>query len=258
MRFSFVSSLFTSSELDAPPAHDAPPTRDAFSDGIPVLGRGKHRSAKKGACFMEYASFLAGERFSDRPPCTHPSLAAIARLVNDWTDDTDRAELAPLVPSVIGLTRSDPGVELALAVRAASAALPVASEERQRLLALGLVRALERLDEMAPERSAALRPAARRALDSAPLAERWARQHLDVVRPPRARNDAPMCDAVVAIAVAGLGQACIEDAGPRMRALLVEAIAEFAAVAAPAGASTEPTAAAGWSDPRSAHVGVPA
>ena len=227
MRFSFVSDLFTSSELDVAPA------RDAFSDGIPVLGRGKHRSAKKGACFMEYASFLAGERFSDRPSCTHPSLAALARLVNDWTDDADRTALAPLVPSVIGLVRSDAGVELALAVRAASAALPVASEERQRLLALGLVRALERLDEMAPERSAALRPAARRALDSAPLAERWARRHLDVVRPPRTRNDAPMCDAIVAIAVAGLGQACIDDAGPRMRALLVDAIAEFAAIAGP-------------------------
>ena len=32
----------------------------AAPDGVPVLSRGKHRSPRRGACFMEFASFLAG------------------------------------------------------------------------------------------------------------------------------------------------------------------------------------------------------
>ena len=43
-------------------------------DLLPVLSRGKHRTPRKGACFMELASFLAGERWSD-----HPELHAPAR-----------------------------------------------------------------------------------------------------------------------------------------------------------------------------------
>ena len=48
-------------------------------DGMPVLSRGKHRSPRRGACFMELASVLAGERWSDHPACTHPLLAQLAR-----------------------------------------------------------------------------------------------------------------------------------------------------------------------------------
>jgi hypothetical protein len=49
-------------------------------DMLPVLSRGKHRNPRKGACFMELASYLAGERWSDHPACTHPLLASVARL----------------------------------------------------------------------------------------------------------------------------------------------------------------------------------
>src|SRR5690606_37591664 len=77
-------------------------------DMLPMLGRGKHRNPKKGACFMELASYLAGERWSDHPRCTHPLLAMLARAVNDLTVDPERPRLAPLIPSVIGLTSDDP------------------------------------------------------------------------------------------------------------------------------------------------------
>ena len=53
---------------------------------------------------MELASYLAGERWSAHPACTHPLLAALARDVNDHTPDTGLARLAVLAPSVIGLT----------------------------------------------------------------------------------------------------------------------------------------------------------
>jgi hypothetical protein len=74
---------------------------------LPILSRGKHRNPRKGACFMEFASLLAGERWSDHPTCTHPLLAAVARLVNDYTSDARRSRLVELIPSVIGLTGDD-------------------------------------------------------------------------------------------------------------------------------------------------------
>src|SRR6476620_5642940 len=96
---------------------------------VPELSRGKHRQPRQGACFMELASFLAGERWSDHPGCTHPLLAALARLVNDSTSDAGRGRLVELVPSVIGLTSDDPHVDVEIALRSATTALPVAAAE---------------------------------------------------------------------------------------------------------------------------------
>jgi hypothetical protein len=75
---------------------------------IPQLSPGKHRSPRNGACFMELASYLAGERWSDHPACTHPLVATLGRLVNGYTSDAGRGRLVGLVPSVIGLVSDDP------------------------------------------------------------------------------------------------------------------------------------------------------
>ena len=83
---------------------------------LPILSRGKHRSPRKGACFMEFASLLAGERWSDHPACTHPLLATLARHVNDHTSDAGRQRLADLVPSVIGLTGEDLHIDARIAL----------------------------------------------------------------------------------------------------------------------------------------------
>src|SRR5438045_9530973 len=90
---------------------------------LPLLSRGKHRNPRKGACFMELASVLAGERWSDHPACTHPLLAALARHVNDHTSDAGRERLAGLIPSVIGLTSDDPRVDARIALRCPITAL---------------------------------------------------------------------------------------------------------------------------------------
>lgn len=71
-------------------------------DGLPLLTRGRHVDPAAGSCLMEYVSVLAGERFSDRPRCTHPLLAWAARRVNDTVGDTVRPELAVLAPDLIG------------------------------------------------------------------------------------------------------------------------------------------------------------
>lgn len=83
---------------------------------LPVLSRGAHKDPTDGACLMEYVSLLAGEPFSDRPGCTHPLLAQIARLVNDTSPDGTRHALGPLAPGLIGTASTDPRVAPALVV----------------------------------------------------------------------------------------------------------------------------------------------
>src|SRR5215468_2698840 len=110
----------------------------AVPDGVPVLSRGRHRSARRGACFMEFASFLAGERWSDHPSCTHPLLAQLARRVNDLIGDTGRQQLVPLVPSVVG-RHGDERTWITLPVVVASGPILDVPERTQRVLAAGLL-----------------------------------------------------------------------------------------------------------------------
>lgn len=219
---------------------------------MPVLSRGRHRNARRGACFMEFASYLAGEKWSDHPSCTHPALATIARLVNDWTSDVGRSRLAPLIPSVVGLAspadewkydehlgdaawrdelhNDTDRLDIHLAVLLASAALPIASEVRQRSLAAGLLRAgrlVKGLDGTGPDRfgdAARIRAA----FDLAPHAEQWARAWdegwLANAASRHPSSVTTVSDAISAIAVAGIGEACIPDADERLFAVLAAAI----------------------------------
>ncbi|MFD1505114.1 hypothetical protein FE374_10130 [Georgenia yuyongxinii] len=143
---------------------------------LPVLGRGKHRSPKRGACFMEMASVLAGERWSDHPACTHPLLAHLARLVNDFTSDAGRQRLTPLIPSVIGLQSADRRWDHEIALLVATRALPFASALRRPTVAVGIL-ACERLLAQAEGRTPdALRPSSERALAHDPAAAGWAQE----------------------------------------------------------------------------------
>src|SRR5262245_50965382 len=105
-------------------------------DLVPMLTPGKHRNPRKGACFVELASFLAGERWSDHPACTHALLAAVARLVNDNTSDAGRQRLAGLIPSVIGLTSHDLHVDARVALELATTALQVVAAEQRCAMAV--------------------------------------------------------------------------------------------------------------------------
>ncbi len=199
---------------------------------VPILSRGKHRNPRKGACFMEMASFLAGERWSDHPRCTHPLLASVARLTNDLTSDAERWRLAELIPSVIGLTTDDPRADARIALRCATTALPIASAERQNVMAVALLaceRTLAKLEGRPPEELSA---ASREALRSAPLAARWARQFgagLDVDVREFRRFGAPN---TVRVALPGIAEACVLDADRHLRDLLVGAIADTVALCA--------------------------
>lgn len=193
---------------------------------IPILSAGRHRTPRQGACFMEFVSYLAGERWSDHPPCTHPLLAALARDINDLTSDASRDALMPLVHRVIGLNNDDPHVPAVIAMRAAAAALPVASAERQQALAAGALGLAATTDDPA------LAGLAADALASAPAAERWARDYLRGTHHSRRTDRAVF--AIVHTAVIGIALACVDDADARLHALLEAAIADMEAVVRPA------------------------
>ncbi|HEX6683612.1 MAG TPA: hypothetical protein VF062_12495 [Candidatus Limnocylindrales bacterium] len=196
---------------------------------MPLLSRGKHRSPRSGACFMEMASLLAGQRWSDHPACTHPLLAALARYVNDYTSDAGRQRLAPLIPSVIGLTSDDLRVDARIALRCATTALPVVSADRQRALAVAILatdRVLADLDGRSP---GTLEERSSQALAKVPHAEKWAEQftaRLPMTPKAFRRRSAP---SIVGCAVVGIAQACTPDPNSLLRDLLAAAIDDFRA-----------------------------
>jgi hypothetical protein len=191
-----------------------------------MLGRGKHRTPRKGACFMELASYLAGERWSDHPRCTHPLLAALARSVNDATSDDARPRLAPLIPSVIGLTSDDPHWDVEIALRAAGAAIEVASEPRQNVLAVGLLTCERVLDELDARPPGTVRAQTRLALDAVPHAERWARAFMRQTRANARRFRTDAGPAIIALSVEGIAEACVAEPDELLYALLEGAIEE--------------------------------
>jgi hypothetical protein len=216
-------------------------------DLVPVLSRGKHRNPRKGACFMEFASYLAGERWSDHPSCTHPLLARLARLVNDYTSDAERQRLAGLVPSVVGLTGDDVRVDLRIALRAALCALPVVAEERQRSMAMTVMVADRLLGEIDGRPADHLEETSRQALATARHAARWAGDRLAgmpvSVRSFR-RRGAP---AAVLYAVDGIARSCTPDPDGLLRDMLTRVISDVSALvrrSADDAVTTEPALAA--------------
>jgi hypothetical protein len=142
---------------------------------VPVLSRGKHRSPRHGACFMELASYLAGERWSDHPACTHPLLAAVARDVNDYASDAGRGRLAGLIPSVIGLTGDDPHLDARIALECARVALPVVAAERQQVMAVSVLACERMLTALDGRPAGQLEEQSQQALAQVPHAAQWAR-----------------------------------------------------------------------------------
>jgi hypothetical protein len=194
---------------------------------LPMLSRGKHRSPRTGACFMEFASLLAGERWSDHPACTHPLLAAAARHVNDYTSDAGRPRLVTLIPSVIGLTGHDLRIDARIALRSAILALPVVAAERQRVMAVSVLSCDRMLAELDGRPAAELEAPSRHALARAPLAAQWASRFADTassVRVTAKRFRDQSAPTIVHSAVAGIAQACVPDPDAMLRDLLVQAI----------------------------------
>lgn len=203
-------------------------------DFMPVLSRGRHRwGGGGGGCFMEFASYLAGERWSDHPRCTHPLLAALARGVNDCTSDAGRAALTPLIPSVVGLNSDDVHLDVLIALRCARTALPIVRAETARVMAVSLLATERFLDELDGRPDGELQPASRRVLDSVPDADRWARRFIAQVGQVGNGNfRKTVALNTVRHAVPAIAQAAIADPDRILFELLAGAIAGCAGVAA--------------------------
>jgi hypothetical protein len=190
---------------------------------VPTLSAGRHRNARRGACFMEFASFLAGERWSDSPSCTDPVLATLARAVNDTMRDDRRGELVTEIPRVIGLRGDDLRIGLIVALRAAAFALPVASMERQRALAVGIIATTDALAELGITRARGLADA-EQSLLAVPDATAWAHAHLADWRARPTDLARHGCGAIVRTAALGIAQACIADPDTLLASMLRETI----------------------------------
>lgn len=192
-------------------------------NSVPVLAAGKHRRPQSGACFMEYASYLAGERFSDHPACTHPLLASLARNVNDHLSDDARQRIVPLIHRVVGLTGDHPLIAPALSIHAATTAIPVAAYEHQKALVVGLLRALRELEDQRGEEAARLRALATNGLEFCPSATAWAQQF--VARPwGRGQHFNRAAPHVINLAVVSTAESL--DADELLCGLLETAVAE--------------------------------
>lgn len=203
-------------------------------DMVPVLSPGKHRHPGKGACFMEMASYLAGERWSDHPRCTHPTLATLARETNDHLDADHRDQLVPMIPDVIGTATEDPHVPL-LVARAAALAVLDRESPHEGIALLGLIHSEVALNHLDGRDPATRTAEARVALEGHDQASRWAQKFTGEVGRHRhtgagTRADRRAAHATVRTAVASLSMA--PGGQERLLALLGEAIGICRAAAA--------------------------
>jgi len=186
---------------------------------------------------MEMASFLAGERWSDHPACTHPLLADLARLVNDVLTDRLRPQLVPMIPSVIGLTSEDPHMDAKIALRSALAALPIAAATQQRVLATAVLtceRFVAGLDGRDPS---SVSRQSRQVLDDVPEAQAWARSFSRGERVSARTFRSQIGPQIVIIAVEGIALAAAPDVEQRLVHLLANTIADCETLLLPVDAT---------------------
>ncbi len=194
-------------------------------DMMPILSPGRHRNPRKGACFMEMASYLAGERWSDHPHCTHQLLGALARDVNDHVGDEARQRLVPLIPRVIGVDGLNPRVDAWIALECALTALPVVSAPRQRVAAVGALRCESVLAELDGLPAGHVSERTRQALALTPEAERWAHEFASVGWGPATSFSRRSAPTIVHNAVAGIAHACVDNPDDVLVDLLERTIA---------------------------------
>ncbi|GCD19428.1 hypothetical protein CTKZ_09900 [Cellulomonas algicola] len=193
----------------------------AFPDALPVLSAGRHRHPRDGGCAMEWASLLAGERWSDHPACTDPLLAHLTRSVNDLVGDRARTALAHLVPTLVGVRGDDATWALEVASVAVRHALRRARPADRR----DLVVAVLTLDHLlaAPDARppARRRPATTALLATVPAGDvAWAERFTRAMGAPRRVRG--LARRVVEVSVATV--AALPDADDALVALLEDAV----------------------------------
>jgi hypothetical protein len=206
---------------------------------LPVLSKGRHRKPRHGGCFMEIASFFAGERWSDHPACTNAGLATLARAVNDCISDAGRSALAPLIPDIIGTTWGSKRFDAELTRLCCDVGIRRGDVRHRRVLAVGLVAAEDALADMLV--SAFPLPS------SAEIDEdrAWARRRLNCL--PAFASES--VTSAVEWSFYSLAAAGAPDLDEQLRALLEGGIAlhqELKAMALPGAPEPAPVSEAEW------------
>lgn len=141
----------------------------------PHLSRGSHMTYAMGTCVMELASVLAGEPFSDRPECVHPTLAKVARMVNDQVGEDERQRLIPLLPQMMSGPRAGERVGLIIALTCLDHATSTTAQRKVNRHRRRVVRQLDWTadhERLSPVRRFRCRLQAHRAIDVAVVATR--------------------------------------------------------------------------------------
>lgn len=100
---------------------------------LPQLAAGQHNEGSGQLCAMEMVAFMERLPHSDHPDCTCPTLALVARTLNDMFLDPGRAKLMPVLPLLVD-TRN-----------------PALEHERQRFHAEQALLLLRKFKAVAPE-----------------------------------------------------------------------------------------------------------
>jgi hypothetical protein len=157
-------------------------------------------------------------------------LAALARLVNDYSTDAGRARLAPLIPTVIGLTSDDIRVDAAVALRAATVALPIAAAERQNVLAVSAITARGVATERGAEPLRGLMDDSARALADVPHAVEWAERFIRGMKPSRRGFGRHAAPSTVRLATQSIARSCARSPDDYLYMALAGAIDDTQAI----------------------------
>ena len=187
---------------------------------------------------MEFASFMAGERWSDHPACTHPLLASLAREVNDRLSDDGRARIVTLIPDVIGVVGDDRIIDVTIAVHTAVAALPVAPFQRQKSLAVALLRCERELAALPEDGRRHLSTQIRSALADTPDAALWAAS-FTARSWGKYQDFSRTAHHIVHLAVSGIAEACVRDVDDRLIAVLATGVRDVRQLVGADGAPAE-------------------
>ncbi|WP_310963380.1 hypothetical protein [Nocardioides terrisoli] len=184
---------------------------------------------------MEMASYLAGETWSDHPRCTNPTLALLAREVNDRVDDDHRRLLAPMVPDVVGIGTTDPLAPTTVARACALAGLD-AGVTGTRAQAVGLLRCEAVFNGVTVAGEPMLSSDAEAALAARPVERAWAERFVAAasgagyLAPLESPLDHHSASVIVGAAVTGL--AAVPGGSARLVDLLRSAITSCRSAAA--------------------------
>lgn len=119
------------------------------------LAKGAHSQPGPSMCIMECEAYIAGEAHSDAPKCVCPTIAALARGINDRMTQEERDELlAPMLGQFAGTAGTEEHLRTRRYISADYAVrvfLPIAMRARKRE---DLARLAESCDKIVDKRTA--------------------------------------------------------------------------------------------------------